>query len=131
MVKLRQPPATFSDTPPPANYFRFRVTPDLVIAVGALVKRSGDEFHGEHIELLAAEHADPSELQAYEELLDDAMHGNSVRFARQDYVEEAWRIVDPVLGNATPVDAYAPGTWGPIEADTLTDGDGGWLNPLA
>jgi glucose-6-phosphate 1-dehydrogenase len=64
-------------------------------------------------------------------LLDDAMHGNSVRFARQDYVEEAWRIVDPVLGNATPVDAYAPGTWGPIEADTLTDGDGGWLNPLA
>jgi glucose-6-phosphate 1-dehydrogenase len=54
-----------------------------------------------------------------------------VRFARQDYVEEAWRIVDPVLGNATPVDAYAPGTWGPIEADTLTDGDGGWLNPLA
>ncbi|HEX4426638.1 MAG TPA: glucose-6-phosphate dehydrogenase [Terriglobales bacterium] len=131
MVKLRQPPATFSDTPPPANYFRFRVTPDLVIAVGALVKRSGDEFHGEHIELLAAEHADPSELQAYEELLDDAMHGNSVRFARQDYVEEAWRIVDPVLGNATPLDAYAPGTWGPIEADTLTDGDGGWLNPLA
>jgi glucose-6-phosphate 1-dehydrogenase len=131
VVKLRQPPAIFSDTAPPANYFRFRVTPDLAIAVGALVKRSGDEFHGEHIELLAAEHADPSELQAYEELLDDAMHGNSVRFARQDYVEEAWRIVDPVLGNAIPVDAYVPGTWGPIEADMLTDGDGGWLNPSA
>src|SRR5450432_1448079 len=129
VAKLRQPPAIFSDTPPPANYFRFRVTPDLAIAIGALVKRSGEEFHGEHIELLAAEHADPAELQAYEELLDDAMHGNSVRFARQDYVEEAWRIVDPVLGNAIPVDAYAPGTWGPVEADALTNSDGGWLNP--
>ncbi len=128
-VKLKQPPATFSDTPPPANYFRFRVTPDLVIAVGALVKRAGDEFHGEHIELLAAEHADPTELQAYEELLDDAMHGNSVRFARQDYVEEAWRIVDPVLGSAIPLDPYAPGTWGPAEADSLTISDGGWINP--
>jgi glucose-6-phosphate 1-dehydrogenase len=130
-AKLRQPPAIFSDTAPPANYFRFRVTPDLVIAIGALVKIPGEDFQGEHIELLAAEHSDPKELQAYEELLDDAMHGNSVRFARQDYVEEAWRIVDPVLGNATPVDAYAPGTWGPVEADALTESDGGWISPSA
>ena len=129
MAKLKQPPAIFSDTPPPANYFRFRVTPDLAIAIGALVKIPGDDLHGEHIELLAAEHSDPAELQAYEELLEDAMHGNSVRFARQDYVEEAWRIVDPVLGNQIPVDAYAPGTWGPAEADALVHQDGGWLNP--
>jgi glucose-6-phosphate 1-dehydrogenase len=130
-AKLRQPPAIFSDTPAAANYFRFRVTPDLAIAIGALVKIAGEDFQGEHVELLAAEHSDPAELQAYEELLDDAMHGNSVRFARQDYVEEAWRIVDPVLGNATPVDAYAPGTWGPVEADALTASDGGWISPSA
>lgn len=129
VAKMRQPPAIFSDTPPPANYFRFRVTPGLVIAVGALVKTPGEDFHGEHVELLAAEHAGATTLQPYEELLDDAMHGNSVRFARQDYVEEAWRIVDPVLGNAVPVDTYAPGTWGPVEADALPNKDGGWLNP--
>jgi glucose-6-phosphate 1-dehydrogenase len=130
LVKLRQPPAIFSGATPAHNYFRFRVTPDLALAVGATVKESGDQWRGQPVELLAKESSDPSELMAYEELLDDAMHGNPVRFARQDYVEEAWRIVDPVLDNATPVRPYKPGTWGPAEADALTQAVGGWDNPL-
>ena len=129
MVKMRQPPAIFSESAPPHNYFRFRVTPDLAIAVGALVKAAGDVDRGVPSELLATTSSDPTELLAYEELLDDAMHGNPIRFARQDYVEEAWRIVDPVLDNATPVHSYKPGTWGPEEADSLAAGDGGWSNP--
>ena len=129
LVKLRQPPAIFADLSPAHNYFRFRVTPDLALAVGATVKESGDQWRGEPVELLAKASSDPTELLAYEELLDDAMHGNQVRFARQDYVEEAWRIVDPVLDNATPVRPYKPGTWGPEEADALTQAVGGWDNP--
>ena len=99
------------------------------IAVGAQVKVPGDAMEGNSTELLAVEHSDGSEMMAYEELLDDAMQGDSIRFARQDYVEEAWRIVDPVLGGATPLHSYAPGSWGPAEADALIVGGGGWWNP--
>jgi glucose-6-phosphate 1-dehydrogenase len=128
LVKLRQPPAVFTELPPPANYFRFRVTPDLMIAVGALVKKAGEALDGNQVELVIAEASDPAEMGAYEELLFDALHGNSVRFARQDYVEEAWRIVDPVLGDGIPVHEYEPGTWGPSEANALVAPDGGWFD---
>jgi glucose-6-phosphate 1-dehydrogenase len=128
-VKLCQPPAVFSDLAPPANYFRFRVTPDLMIAIGALVKTPGDELDGEPVELVVREASDPAEMGAYEELLYDAIRGNSVRFARQDYVEEAWRIVDPILGAGTPVHEYERGTWGPPQADALIARDGGWFDP--
>ncbi len=131
IVKLRQPPAIFGDGAMEHNYFRFRVTPDLEIAAAALVKESGDEIHGKMKELMVTESSDPEEMSAYEELLDDAMHGNQIHFSRQDYVEEAWRIVDPVLDNATPVHAYKPGSWGPGEADALVAADGGWLKPRA
>lgn len=130
-VKLRQPPAIFTETPPEHNYFRFRVTPDLVIAAGALVKDASSEVHGKMKELMIAETSDPNEMTAYEELLEDAMGGNQIHFSRQDYVEEAWRIVDPVLGDATPVRPYKPGSWGPAEADQFTARDGGWFNPQA
>ncbi len=126
---LRQPPAIFSEEPPTPNYLRFRVTPDLAIAIGALVKKAGDDMTGEPVELLGTEASDPSEFLAYEELLDDAMHGDPTRFAREDYVEEAWRIVQPVLDNATSVHEYEPGSWGPAEAEKLTAPDGGWRNP--
>ena len=126
---LRQPHAIFSDHPPQANYVRFRVTPELVIAIGALIKTPGDEMIGDPVELLADEHSDPAKILPYEELLDDALHGDSMRFAREDYVEEAWRIVGPVLDNATPVHSYQPGTWGPAEAETLAAPHGGWRNP--
>ena len=126
---LRQSPATFSGHAPAHNYLRFRVTPDLAIAIGALVKKPGDEMTGDRVELLAAQNSDPAELSAYQELLDDAIHGDSTRFAREDYVEEAWRILQPVLDNATPVHPYAPGAWGPGEAEKLTSTNRGWRNP--
>lgn len=126
---LRQPPAIFSGHSPQANYLRFRVTPDLVIAIGALVKTPGDEMIGDPVELVAKQHSDSATILPYEELLDDAMHGDPMRFAREDYVEEAWRIVGPVLGNSTPAHAYKPGTWGPVEADMLAAPHGGWRNP--
>ncbi|HSK31709.1 MAG TPA: glucose-6-phosphate dehydrogenase, partial [Candidatus Limnocylindria bacterium] len=90
IVKLRQPPAVFTEAPLPANYFRFRVTPDLMIAVGALVKKTGGQREGQQVELVISQQSDPAEMGAYEELLYDAVQGNSGRFARQDYVEEAW-----------------------------------------
>ncbi len=131
VVKLRQAPAIFADAPPPNNYFRFRVTPNLEIAAAALVKESGDQLQGKMTELMAAECSDPAEMQAYEELLGDAMQGNQLYFSREDYVEEAWRIVDPVLGDATPVLPYQPGSWGPAEADALVAQDGGWFSTRA
>jgi glucose-6-phosphate 1-dehydrogenase len=128
LVKLRQPPAVFSEAPPPANYFRFRVTPNLVIAVGASVKKAGEVAMGEQVELVVSEESDPAEMGAYEELLFDAMQGNPARFARQEYIEEAWRIVDPVLGDSVPLHVYEPGTWGPPEARALVAGDE-WFDP--
>jgi glucose-6-phosphate 1-dehydrogenase len=129
VVKLRQPPAIFSETVPPANYWRFRVTPDLVLALGAQVKVMGREMEGESVELVLCEQSDPNEMGAYEELLSDAMHGDAIHFARQDYVEEAWRIVDPILDNATPVHSYEPGTWGPAEAKALIPAGDAWFDP--
>jgi glucose-6-phosphate 1-dehydrogenase len=129
VVKLRQPPAVFSGVPPPANYFRFRVTPDLIIAVGALVKKAGEQLEGQQLELVISEESDAAEMGAYEELLYDAMRGNSSRFARQDYVEEAWRIVDPIVGDGAHVFEYEPGSWGPPQADRLIAEVGGWNMP--
>ncbi|MGN6718651.1 MAG: glucose-6-phosphate dehydrogenase [Candidatus Binatia bacterium] len=131
MVKLRQPPAIFPGVSLPCNYVRFRVTPNLQIAVGASVKKAGEGFEGEQIELLISEESDPSELGAYGELLHDAIKGDFARFAPQDYVEESWRIVDPVLTGAGPLYSYEPGSWGPAEADRLVETIGGWNNPAA
>ena len=129
LVRLRLPPAVFSESPLPANYFRFRVTPNLMIAVGASVKKAAETLEGEQVELVVSEQSDPSEMGAYEELLFDAMRGNAIRFARQDYVEQAWRVVDPVLDGAVPIHTYEPGTWGPPEADALIAADGRWFDP--
>ena len=131
VVTLRQPPAVFTDVAPPANYFRFRVTPTHTIAISSFVKVPGELLRGEPVELTVSEHADPNEMGAYEDLLTDAIRGVNARFARQDYVEEAWRIVDPVLDAATPVYAYEPGTWGPRETDRIVAPADGWFNPLA
>lgn len=126
VVTLRRAPPIFTGPLPPtvaaipaANYFRFRLGPDLAIALGAMVKRAGDEFAGDRVELLASHQAEADEPDAYEQLLGDALRGETFRFAREDYVEEAWRIVDPVLKAETPLYPYEPGTWGPREADAL------------
>jgi glucose-6-phosphate 1-dehydrogenase len=128
IVKLRQAPAVFTDVAPPANRFRFEVTPEQTIGITSFVKIPGDTLRGEMVELLVSGHSDPDEMDAYEELLTDAARGVPLRFARQDYVEEAWRIVDPILDDATPVFGYEPGGWGPSQADHLAP-SGGWINP--
>jgi glucose-6-phosphate 1-dehydrogenase len=130
VVKLKQPPAVFTDVSPPANYFRFQVSPTQTIAIGSFIKLPGEMLRGHEVELMVSEHLDPAETGAYEELLTDAVQGVSVRFARQDYVEEAWRIVEPVLDDATRVYEYVPGTWGPTEAQTAVTPPGGWFNPI-
>lgn len=129
IVKLRQPPAVFSDVSLPANYFRFRVTPDLMIAVGALVKKAGEQSEGQQVELVISQQSDPAEMGAYEELLYDALRGNSGRFARQDYVEQAWRILNRILEDPGPVYEYERGAWGPQEASALIAPDGVWFDP--
>ncbi len=126
-VRLRRPPTVVSPDALP-NYFRFRVSPNVEIAVGTRVKAPGEEMAGEPAELLAVHHASPAEMDAYERLLGEAMKGDRTQFAREDYVEEAWRIVEPVLGDVVPAHPYEPGTWGPAEADQIAP-PGGWHNP--
>ena len=127
VVKLRQPPPIYESVPP-ANHFRFRLGPDSTIAIGSVVKRPGEERAGDEVELLVSHEESKEAPDAYEHLLRDAMRGEPFHFARQDYVEEAWRIVDPVLAADTPVLPYEPGTWGPAESDQLMF-PGTWFNP--
>jgi glucose-6-phosphate 1-dehydrogenase len=129
VARLRQPPAIFTFGPPPANYVRFRVSPEMAIGVGAQVRAPGEVPHGVPVEMLATQHTNPEDVLPYEELLADAIAGNQARFARVDYVEQAWRILDPLLNSLPPVHPYKPGSWGPVEAEQLAAGDGGWLNP--
>ncbi len=131
MVQLRRPPQDVFDeaAPPHVNYLRFRLGPGQVsIAMGALSKRPGPTMTGEDIELFVCNTRD-DEVDAYERLIGDAMKGDPTLFAREDGVEEAWRIVDPILTMRTPVHAYGPGSWGPIEADRMVAQFGGWHNP--
>ena len=128
MVTLKRPPLRklgVGDT----NYFRFRLSPEVIIAVGAQVKRPGDQTVSELTELKLVHVPDGEEMDAYERLLHDAMAGDGTLFARQDAVEAAWAIVQPILGDVTPVHEYRPGTWGPAEADKLTADVDGWHNP--
>ena len=129
IARLRKPPAIFPGVDPVANYIRFRISPVPVIAIGASVKEDGERMLGCPAELVATQSCGSEDLLPYEELLGDAMVGNQTWFARQDYVEEAWRILDPLLHNAPPVHTYKPGTWGPDEAAKLTQDHGGWSNP--
>ena len=127
-VKFRQAPPIYDGYMPPANYFRFRLNPDITIAMGATVRSADAKMAIEPMELLVSHQPSPQEMDPYELLLGDAMKGDAFRFARVDYVDEAWRIVDPILQSGGPVYDYAPGTWGPPEADALV-GDRGWHNP--
>lgn len=130
IVTLKQPPQRVfgADTDNDANYFRFRLSPDVVIAVCIKTKHPGEVMVGESGEMLAR-HQPEDEMSPYERLLGDAMHGDPTLFARQDGVEEAWRVVDPILDTAVPVHEYAKNSWGPAEADALIAAAGGWHNP--
>jgi len=127
LVKLRRPP--LGKLPRGSNFLRFRLGPDLSICLGAQVKRPGFGMDSTLADLCAKYKAEGEEFDAYERLLADAMHGDAMLFVRQDAVEAAWTIVEPILGNATPIHPYEPGTWGPAEAGHLADDVGGWHNP--
>ena len=128
MVELKRPPIT-KYAPGQGNYVRLRLSPEVVIALGARVKKPGEAMISEPTELSVVHYRADDEMGAYERLLGDAMLGDPTLFAREDAVEAAWRIVEPVLGNVTPVLKYAPGTWGPAEADRLVADVGGWARP--
>jgi len=128
LVRLRRPPTVFPTCNPAQNYFRFRVSPDITGAFGLTVNDPEEKMVGQQTELMASRHPSVEEVDAYERVLGDAMEGDATLFAREDYVEEAWRIVDPVLKAGTPVYEYDPGTWGPKEVAQVTP-PGGWHNP--
>jgi glucose-6-phosphate 1-dehydrogenase len=121
MVKLKRPPASVFREPAPidGNHVRFRLSPEVSIAIGARAKRPGEGMFGEPVELSVMYNPEPGKsgrLEAYERLIGDAMSGDPTLFARQDAVEAAWAIVDPVLDQSGPLHEYEPGTWGPIQA---------------
>jgi glucose-6-phosphate 1-dehydrogenase len=112
-----------------SNYLRFRLGPDVTIALGARIKQGGEQMTTEPAELRAVDSTPGDDLDAYERLIGDAMSGDATLFARQDGVEAAWAVVEPILDTATPVFEYDSGTWGPAEADRLTADVGGWHEP--
>lgn len=131
-VRLHAPPVSVfgehaSGQP---NYFRFRVTPDLAVALGTRVKNPGDAMVGHDVELMLLSRPQKL-LPPYQLLLSEALDGDQTYFTREDAVNTAWSIVEPVLGNVVPVHTYEPGTWGPPEADRLPAAHGGWHEPAA
>ncbi|MEO8050312.1 MAG: glucose-6-phosphate dehydrogenase [Acidobacteriota bacterium] len=129
LVTLKRP--SLSELcPGHANYVRLRLSPEVTIAIGALVKRPGEQLIGDPIELKVVHRPEENEMDAYERLLSDAIVGDGTLFAGQDGVEAAWAIVQPVLGTVVPVQDYEPGTWGPSAATALAADIGGWHRPF-
>ncbi len=132
LVRLRRPPDVYqSQQAPPQNHIRLRISPDVQIALGMMVLKPDRDVEGQAVEMLANRHPEANEMDAYERVLGEAIAGDTTLFAREDYVEEAWRIVDPVLRANTPVYEYEPGSWGPAEASQSIVPRGGWHAPMA
>jgi glucose-6-phosphate 1-dehydrogenase len=132
LIDLKRPPQAVFDviTQEQADYFRFRLSPNVTIALGARAKLPGEAMVGEHIELVVR--PEPSdEMLPYERLLGDALRGDASLFVREDVAEVAWAIVAPILGDATPLYEYEPGSWGPLEADRILSGEDSWHDPQA
>jgi glucose-6-phosphate 1-dehydrogenase len=129
LIRLRRPPTMYQHYDLKSNYVRIRISPDVVLAFGFNVTSPVKESESELSELLASRHPCAAEMDAYERVLGDAMTGDATLFAREDYVEEAWRIVDPVLKAGAPLHEYEPKTWGPIGNGNVTP-PGGWHNPV-
>jgi len=129
MVDMKAPPLSVFDAiaAPQSNYFRFRLSPQVVIAEGMRVKLPGEALRGEPVELIARHHSGV-EMAPYERLLGDALRGDNALFTSDECVEAAWRVVDNVLDHKDAVRPYAPGSWGPPEAAALA-GDEGWHDP--
>ena len=132
VVELKPPPANvFGDSgPEQPNHVRFRVGPDVAIALGAHTKKPGPVMTGRDVELYVAQQQG-DDMDAYEVLISAALIGDTAHFAREDEVEAAWAIVDPLLNLATPPIEYLPGGWGPKQADDLIKGRCSWHNPGA
>ena len=131
LVTLRRPPqSVFGESDGGrANYYRFRLDPDELISLGARIKAEGEKMAGDSVELVAHERAG-DDMPPYERLLGDALRGDQTLFNREDAVEAAWRVFDPVLGDVTPVHEYEPGTWGPPEAERIAADLGSWHDPV-
>ena len=128
--RFRKPPTLIPETVLKENHLRLRLSPEVMIAMGMMSLAPGDSFAVETSEMIASSAPRAGEMEAYERLLGAAMEGDGALFAREDYVEEAWRIVDPVLKKDTPIYEYTPNTWGPSEVERVTP-EGGWENPTA
>jgi len=132
MVDMKMPPLSVFDeiTLKNSNYFRFRLSPEVIIAEGMRVKQPGDAMQGEAVELVAR-HRPQSEKPPYERLLGDAIRGDNALFTSDECVEAAWAVVDQVLNHEGPVSVYEPGSWGPPEAAQVVSGAEGWHDPQA
>jgi glucose-6-phosphate 1-dehydrogenase len=130
LIRLRRPPRIFPSDGLRPNHFRFRISPEVTLALSMMVKSPADDMRGESVEMIAMQHPRADEMDAYERVLRDAMAGDATLFAREDYVEEAWRIVDPAIKADTPVYQYEPGTWGPAEVQEKVVPADGWHNPV-
>jgi len=128
ICRLRKPPTVIPADLLTSDYFRFRISPDVAAAMGVTVMGPGDRMVGQQAEMVGSRQPNAEDMDAYERVLGDAMVGDTTLFAREDYVEEAWRIVDPVLQKTTPVYSYEPNTWGPDEVKQVTPA-GDWQNP--
>ena len=130
VVRFHRPPlnAFGENLDGQSNYVRFRLSPEVAIAIGSRKKAPGEEMKGEQFELIARDEV-KDEMEPYERLIGDALDGDDSLFTRQDASEIAWRIVDPILGNKVPVHPYEPGTWGPKEALEDLVPPHGWVDP--
>jgi len=127
--RFHKPPTLIPEAVLKENHLRLRLSPEVLIAMGMMTLAPGDKFAVETSEMVASSAPRADEMEAYERLLGAAMEGDGSLFAREDYVEEAWRIVDPVLAKETPIYQYEPNTWGPRETERVTP-EGGWHNPI-
>ncbi len=130
VVELTGPPAFFDVDPEHGNHYRFRLSPEVVIALGTRVKAPGRDRRTDYLELVARHDPTGDEMEPYERLLGDAACGDATLFSREDAVEESWRIVDPILGDVTPVHQYEPGTWGPPQSEELIRHVARWDDPV-
>jgi glucose-6-phosphate 1-dehydrogenase len=129
VVRLRKPPTMYESYNLESNYVRIRISPDIAFALGMMVVKPNDESQGVCVESITGRHPQAGEVDAYERLLGDAMAGDATLFAREDYVEEAWRIVDPALKTGSPIFQYEPATWGPAEVSDIAAPNEGWQTP--
>jgi glucose-6-phosphate 1-dehydrogenase len=127
--RFRKPPSLVPDDTLTQNTLRLRISPEPTIAMGMMVLSPGEEIQIQPVEMVASRSPHAGDIEPYERVLGAAMEGDTTLFAREDYVEEAWRIVDPVLKAGTPVYRYETNTWGPAEVERVTP-PGGWSNPV-